>query len=113
MRTVGNDEFRPAMSALLLDGDRVAAFLMSCERETAGVRDCHIDLVGTRRDYRGRGAAGFLLAHALTTAREQGYDMASLGVDAESPTGALGLYERAGFTTKRVELAYSQPLGRP
>lgn len=113
-RTVDNPAFRPEMSALLVDGERVAAYLMGMEYDAdtaaTGVRDCHIGLVGTRREYRGRGAAGALLAHALTNARERGYGTASLGVDAESPTGALGVYERVGFTVARTELSYSLPL---
>ena len=33
--------------------------------------------------------------------REEGFDRAALDVDSENPTGALGVYERVGFTTQR------------
>jgi mycothiol synthase len=41
--------------------------------------------------------AGILLQHCLKAYQEAGYDEASLDVDSENPTGALGIYERAGF----------------
>jgi ribosomal protein S18 acetylase RimI-like enzyme len=49
--------------------------------------------------------ASALLARTLTGLAESGYRFAELGVDADSPTGAGRLYERAGFrtfTTSRV-----------
>ena len=44
-----------------------------------------------------RGLATGLLSRVLHGAREAGYPTASLNVDTENPTGALGIYERAGF----------------
>jgi mycothiol synthase len=38
-----------------------------------------------------------MLRHALVRYREAGFDESSLDVDSENPTGALGIYERAGF----------------
>jgi len=35
---------------------------------------------------------------------------ASLGVDAENPTGALGLYERHGFTVHQTFVTFRKPL---
>ncbi len=82
------------------------------EAETAvtGVRDAYIGQVGTRRPYRGRGAANALLLRMLAAAAEEGYRTASLGVDADNPTGALGLYERLGFKVTRRATAYVRPL---
>ncbi len=43
-----------------------------------------------------------LLRIALERYRDAGFDRSALDVDSENPTGALGVYERAGFrTTKR------------
>ena len=39
-------------------------------------------------------------------------DEAMLGVDAENPTGALGLYEGLGFVVARRSAAYRRPLNR-
>ena len=63
--------------------------------------------VGTRREYRGRGLAGTLLSHALHEYRGAGFDEASLDVDSENPTGALGIYERAGFEVERQFTVYA------
>ena len=49
------------------------------------------------QEHRGRGLASALLARVLAAARDEGYRTASLNVDTANPTGALGVYERAGF----------------
>ncbi|GER22960.1 N-acetyltransferase [Zafaria cholistanensis] len=70
----------------------------------------HVNLVGTRRRARGRGLAALLLTDAIRAAREAGYRYVELGVDSESPTGAVGLYERVGFTKVRTNAVYSRLL---
>jgi ribosomal protein S18 acetylase RimI-like enzyme len=79
----------------------VVAYIQSNEFdayfEATGKREAYVAKVGTRREHRGRGVAGTLLRHALVRYREAGFDEASLDVDSENPTGALGIYERAGF----------------
>ena len=59
--------------------------------------EIHIPYVGTLPAHRGRGLAASLLARVLRSSRAEGYDTASLNVDSANPTGALGIYERAGF----------------
>ena len=63
-------------------------------------REIHIPYVGTLPAYRRRGLAASLLARVLRLSRAEGYDAASLNVDTANPTGALGLYERAGFAQR-------------
>lgn len=96
--------FRPALSLLVVeDGapDRVVAYVQSNEFDAyfaaTGRREAYVAKVGTRREHRGRGLAGALLAHSLALYQQAGFDEASLDVDSENPTGALGIYERAGF----------------
>ncbi|MFJ6698364.1 GNAT family N-acetyltransferase [Streptomyces sp. NPDC091272] len=105
---------RPDMSRLLVAGDEVVAYLLAeeSEAETAatGRRDCHIAYLGTRRDWRGRGAAPALLAELLGAARDAGYDTASLTVDTVNPSGALGFYEQTGFVVERETVTYARPL---
>jgi mycothiol synthase len=62
----------------------------------AGRREAFVAKVGTRREHC-RGLASLLLRHALVRYRDAGYGEASLDVDSENPTGALGISERAGF----------------
>jgi ribosomal protein S18 acetylase RimI-like enzyme len=38
---------------------------------------------------------------------DEGFRTAALDVDSDSPTGALGLYERNGFRVKRTETVYA------
>ncbi|SDK16719.1 GNAT family N-acetyltransferase [Streptomyces indicus] len=111
----GSRSFRPAMSRLLVDGDEVAAYLIAeeseADTEAFGVRDCHVGYLATRRAYRGRGAAPALMAATLDAAHRAGYDTASLTVDTANPSGALGLYERLGYTVAREFVTYGRALG--
>lgn len=107
----GSRSFRPELSFVVVDREdpqMVAAYLQTAEYDAyqaaTGRREAYVAKVGTRREHRGRGLAGMLLARALTEYRQAGYDVASLDVDSENPTGALGLYERAGF---RVETRWA------
>ncbi|MEU6113026.1 GNAT family N-acetyltransferase [Streptomyces sp. NPDC047117] len=110
----GAKAFRPAMSRLLVAGAEVAAYLLAEEStaETAvtGSRDCHVGYLGTRRAYRGRGAAPALLREVLRAARDAGYDSVSLTVDTANPSGALGFYEESGFVVERESVTYARPL---
>ncbi len=96
--------FRPSLSLLVVEEERpshVVAYVQSNEFdayfEATGRREAFVAKVGTRREHRGRGLAGMLLAQSLVRYREAGFDEAALDVDSENPTGALGLYLRAGF----------------
>ncbi|GGK61417.1 N-acetyltransferase [Planomonospora parontospora subsp. parontospora] len=102
---IGTKAFRPEASFVAVDasGTSVAVLLTShYEADTAatGIREAWIQIIGTLREWRGRGVASAMLAHALTEFRAQGYQRAGLSVDADSPTGALGVYTRAGFTVE-------------
>ncbi|MGH3588038.1 MAG: GNAT family N-acetyltransferase, partial [Pseudonocardia sp.] len=78
--------------------------------EATGKREAYVGKVGTRREYRGRGLASYLLRHALVAYKEAGYDESSLDVDSENPTGALGIYERAGFVVESRWTDYASPI---
>jgi ribosomal protein S18 acetylase RimI-like enzyme len=104
--------FRPALSrAALTDRpdlspeDAVDAYVLANEYVEG---ELYVALVGTRRRARGRGLATALLTEVLAAAREAGYRQADLGVDSASPTGALGLYERVGFSSVRTNVVYER-----
>ena len=62
--------------------------------------DCgYVQTLAVRRDQRGRGLARALLADCFEVAREHGASRSELSTD--SRTGALGLYERVGMTSRR------------
>ncbi|WP_237706697.1 GNAT family N-acetyltransferase [Kribbella flavida] len=110
----GSRAFRPALSYLVLDEDEIVAYALGYEwvadTEATGIREVYVGQVGTRRTHRGRGLAGVALARVMTEAATTGFQRASLGVDAENPTGALGLYERLGFATEHTFVTYRKPL---
>ncbi|TDD27255.1 GNAT family N-acetyltransferase [Kribbella turkmenica] len=110
----GARAFRGGASYVVLDGDTIAAYVLGYEyeadTEATGIRELYIGQVGTVKAYRGRGLARMTLAKVLAKAAEVGYQRAALGVDAENPTGALGLYERLGFSVSSKWTSYGLPL---
>jgi mycothiol synthase len=98
--------FRPDLSFVVSregSGD-IVAYLQTAEFEAdlaaTGRREAYIGKVGTLRGHRGNGLATALLSRALHAYRDAGYDEATLAVDSENPTGALGVYRRVGFTVE-------------
>lgn len=69
-------------------------------------REAYVAYVGTLPDYRGRGLATNLLTHTLHASRAAGFDTSSLDVDTANPTGALGIYERAGYAVRYRQDSY-------
>ncbi|MER7210601.1 GNAT family N-acetyltransferase [Streptosporangium sp. NPDC000239] len=81
-------------------------FYYAADTEVTGVREAWVQTVATLEDWRGRGVAGALLAHALAHFRSEGYGKAALSVDTGNATGAPGVYLRAGFEVSRGATAY-------
>jgi ribosomal protein S18 acetylase RimI-like enzyme len=100
------EAFLPELSRLALDGDEIAGFVLS-QRDTEPAQFM-IAEVGVRAPWRRRGVAGGLLAEVLRDAGEAGMKTARLMVDADSPTGAVGVYERAGFTVESRAATYTK-----
>jgi len=88
------------------DGDEVAGLVINAivphENEQTGRKVGWLDSVATRRPWRRRGLAGALIARSLRVLGERGMEFAALGVDTQSPTGALRLYESFGFRPERT-----------
>jgi len=106
--TVRSESFLPDLSLLAVDGDEVSGYVLSY-RDADPTR-VYIGHVGVRQRWRRRGVAGALLGAVLTAAGRAGYTSAGLSVDADSPTGAVGVYERVGFTTTSRSVNYVAPL---
>lgn len=102
---LGSSAYREGLSRLVVDGDRVLAYVLASEYAPGTV---HIDLVGTRREARGRGLAKDVLVAALRAAREAGLRTSELEVDSTSPTGADRLYTSIGYRTVRVISRYQR-----
>jgi mycothiol synthase len=106
--TVHSDTFAPDLSVLAFDGDEIVGYVLSYH--DVDPTRVYIGHVGTHRAWRRRGVAFALLTHVLDAARSAGRLSASLDVDADSPTGAVGLYERAGFGVGYRTVTYALPL---
>lgn len=109
----GNRNFRAEVSvaACTPSGEvtgYVLVFEYAADTARTGVRQLHVATVGTVREWRGRGVAGALVAHVLAAGAAAGYARSSLTVDATNPTGALGVYDRAGYTVHRRKSTWAE-----
>jgi ribosomal protein S18 acetylase RimI-like enzyme len=113
----GSRHFRPDLSFLVLDpedSDAIAGYALSAiyaeDAAAAGFTAAWTTNLGTRRPWRGRGVASALLSRALHAYADAGLEYASLDVDAENPSGALGLYQRAEYETVRDVVSFAKHL---
>jgi ribosomal protein S18 acetylase RimI-like enzyme len=95
---------RPDLSFLALDpadNSIVVGYVLTgvFEHDFArqGFTSSYIDLIGTRREWRGKGIASALLSRVLAASKQASLQKVVLDVDTENPTGALGMYESQGF----------------
>lgn len=98
---------RTDLSFVAKAGDEVVGVCLNShfpeDQAVTGRLDGWIAHLGVIRPWRKRGVASALIARSLEAFREAGFTHAMIGVDADSPTGASGLYRRLGFTpTHRV-----------
>jgi mycothiol synthase len=92
------------------DGDDIAGVVQNWiwaeENEQLGVKRGWLEHISVRRPWRRRGLARAITAESLRRLRAAGMTDAMLGVDADNPTGALGLYEGLGFEVTQRSSAY-------
>ncbi len=79
------------------DGDQLAGWALPWPCRGSDDTLGWVGNLGVRPAYRERGLGGALLRRAFLALYDRGLRQVGLGVDAENPTGALGLYERAGM----------------
>jgi ribosomal protein S18 acetylase RimI-like enzyme len=106
--TVRNEIFLPALSRVALDGEEVAGYVLAYADPDPG--RSYVGQVGVRRRWRRRGLAAAMLSQTLRASAGAGRAIAALGVDAGSPTGAVGVYERVGFATHTRGVTYAADL---
>lgn len=91
--------------AELLDGDErtpVGALVANVSSSTSGPDGSYVSYIGVLEAARGRGVAKGLLRTAIADAAARGRDRVGLEVDADSSTGADGLYASMGWETTYV-----------
>ncbi len=104
--------FRPELWLLAIDStsDRVVG-LGLCQIdtqwiETTGRQEGTIDVLAVLREHRRRGLGTALLFQCLHTLNAGGMEWAQLGADAENLTGAVRLYQRAGFSIRKNYITF-------
>ncbi|MFH0815579.1 MAG: GNAT family N-acetyltransferase [Methanobacteriota archaeon] len=100
---------RPRMFFAMMGGEPVGYTIVIEDtkwREQKGeIRGWILD-IGVLKSHRGGGIGAALMAFGLGALKDAGMAEAVLGVDAMNETGALRLYERAGFKFKSRYQAY-------
>jgi GNAT superfamily N-acetyltransferase len=76
----------------------------------SGAAGSYVDYIGVHRRARGRGVAKALLHTVLADAAARGRNRVGLEVDADSPTGADGLYRSMGWETAYVTESWQRDL---
>lgn len=76
-----------------------------------GRQEGHVCLLGTRRGYRRQGLAKLLLLESLRRLQALEMAIATIGVDAHNPLGALKLYESVGFEQLHSSTVFRKAVG--
>ena len=87
------------------DGDEIAAAVRNEANRHGGG---YVAIIGVRRQWRGRGLAKALLHRSFGEFWRRGLTRVTLGVDAESPTGATHLYEAVGMSVESATIVFEK-----
>jgi mycothiol synthase len=91
-------EFDAGLWFVAWDGDELAGYVGAQENSREDPSRGYIAVLGVRRPYRRRGLGEALLLHAFGALHARGRLGVDLHVDADSLTGATGLYAKVGMT---------------
>lgn len=110
-RTLAHPHHRPERDLVAVAPDGTFAAFCYCfidpdENARRGEQTGRIWLLGTRRGHREIGLGRAMLLTGLRLLRREGMAVARLGVDAINPTGAVRLYESAGFRPAYSRIFY-------
>jgi mycothiol synthase len=75
-----------------------------------GRQEGYVNTLAVLREHRRRGLGMALLVQGLHALRRAGMDGVHLHADAENLTGAIRLYERAGFGVRKTSVVYQRVL---
>ncbi len=105
-RHVESEDFDPSLIFVCWEGDEIAGVAYCRSKPEYG----WVKHLAVRRAWRRRGLGLALLQHAFGEFYRRGLTGVGLGVDADNPTGATRLYERAGMYIKAQYAAYEKIL---
>ncbi|HEY8316539.1 MAG TPA: GNAT family N-acetyltransferase [Gaiellaceae bacterium] len=99
--------FDPTLWFLIRDGVAVAGTIRNEPERNGGG---YVAALGVARPWRGKGLGRALLLRTFAEFYARGVTRVTLGVDAESPTGATKLYESAGMSIESAGIVYEKAL---
>lgn len=112
---LGRKELDTDLWVVAWEGDEVAGVVQNWiwpdENAAIGVARGWLEHISVRRPWRRRRLGRAITAESLRRLAAAGMTEAMLGVDAENPTGALGLYEGLGFEVHQRWITYRRTLG--
>jgi mycothiol synthase len=112
---VGHPTFKPDLSFMAFDNteddeERLVGLSINRVRDEENAlfnrREGWIAELAVLKPWRHQGIATALLYASMQAFRETGLDYAGLGVDTENFSGALRIYERAGFVPVNRDIAF-------
>lgn len=95
--------FDPSVWWVAWAGEQIAGMVLSRAITT---EKAWVGIVGVRRPWRKRGLAHVLLQTCFAEYQRRGFRQVELGVDSDSSTRAVSVYERAGMHIRRRTLYY-------
>ncbi|MDX1413432.1 MAG: GNAT family N-acetyltransferase [Candidatus Promineifilaceae bacterium] len=108
--TSTDDEFDPDHWHVAMDSEEIAGVCLCRRREWEDPDMAWVNILGVRRPWRRQGLGLAMLHHAFEKFYHLGKLRVGLGVDANSLTGATGLYEKAGMHVAREFHTYEKVL---
>lgn len=105
-RKFSREDFDPTLWMIAWDADQIAGFSQNRYRMGIG----WIGTLGVRRPWRKRGLGEALLLHSFGEFYKRGTKTVGLGVDAQNPTGATRLYQKAGMYPASEFVTYEKEL---
>jgi len=106
----GYEGFDPTLWFIAIDGDEIAGICLCRDHGYDSPDVGYINTLGVLRPWRKRGIGLALLRHAFGEFYRRGKRKAGLGVDAQSLTGALRLYENVGMHIHQAFDRYEKEL---
>lgn len=117
LRFKGEANNNPALYQVAWDGDEIIGMVMNfidpLENEHFQRYRGYTEGISVKRPYRNKGLASALICRSMRMFKAMNMTEVALGVDAENPSGALGLYTRLGYKTYYKQIVYSKSLISP
>lgn len=108
---IDNDpDHDPSLWFLAVEGEQIVGMSLCMPKVVEDPNMGYVDTLAVRRPWRRQGIALALLHHSFREFYRRGKRSVGLGVDADSLTGAVGLYEKAGMHVDREGVTYELEL---